>query len=116
DDPGLNGAIDAALAPLLSRKLSERDFGAVLVKLEGARLHDLLRQWLQHETRRSDAFEVILREQKLQTELAGLPLSPVIDRIDRVDSAKGPRWLVLDYKTGREANPRGWNEDTLRAP
>lgn len=106
----------SALRRPLAHHLPERDFGRVMTRLESDRLHDLLCQWLRHESRRTDPFEVIACEAPLTTALAGLPLSLRIDRLDRVDTAFGPRYLVLDYKTGREADPKGWREDRLRDP
>ncbi len=116
DAEALAAQVWAALRRPLARHLPERDFGRVLIQLESARLHDLLCQWLHHESRRVDPFEVIACEEPLTTDLAGLPLSLRIDRLDRVDTAFGPRYLVLDYKTGREADPKGWREDRLRDP
>jgi len=116
DTESLSARVWSALRAPLARHLPERDFGPVMVQLESARLHDLLRQWLRHESRRSDPFEVIACEEPLTTTLTGLPLSLRIDRLDRVDTAFGPRYLVLDYKTGREADPKGWREDRLRDP
>lgn len=104
------------MTPLVHRHLPVRDFGATLVRLEHDRLRDLLRQWLRHEARRVDPFTVLSRETPLQTTLAGLPLSLKLDRLDRVDTAEGPRYLVIDYKTGSEADPKGWEEDRLRDP
>lgn len=116
DSETLGARVWDGLRRPLARHLPERDFGRVMTQLESARLHDLLCQWLRHESRRSDPFEVIACEEPLTTTLAGLPLSLRIDRLDRVDTAYGPRYLVLDYKTGREADPKGWREDRLRDP
>ncbi len=47
----------------------------------------------------------------------GLALRLVIDRVDRVATRLGDeRYLILDYKTGREAETRGWNTDRLHEP
>jgi probable DNA repair protein len=116
DAASLDRVIADALRPLLAQRLPEPAFGRGLVRLEAARLHDVLRQWFDHERRRADAFAVIAREQELDAALAGLPLKLRIDRIDRVQTASGPRLLILDYKTGREADPRGWRADALREP
>lgn len=116
DDAGLDQRLSSALQIPLARYLPERDFGRVLARLEAQRLLDLLRQWLHHEVRRVDGFTVVAREAPLTATLACLPLSLRVDRVDRVDTALGPRWLVLDYKTGRDADPRGWDEDRLHDP
>jgi ATP-dependent nuclease, subunit B len=108
--------IDRVLDPLLRRALPEAETGRVLYELEHGRLHDLLRQWLAHEARRIDDFRVIAREQSLETALAGLPLRLRIDRIDCVQTPAGPRLLLIDYKTGANADPRGWAVDRLREP
>ncbi|TAM11217.1 MAG: hypothetical protein EPN72_03835 [Nevskiaceae bacterium] len=112
----LDAKIAAALAPQAEHVLRKYAFSLALRTLETARITDLLKQWLRHERRRADAFEVIRRELRLETRFGGLPMVLRIDRIDRVDTADGPRTLLLDYKTGREAKPGGWQEDSLKAP
>jgi exodeoxyribonuclease-5 len=39
-----------------------------------------------------------------------------VDRIDRVQTPEGERWLVIDYKTGADADPRGWKAERLTEP
>lgn len=106
----------AALAPHLARALPEAAYGPALVRLETARLNDLLHQWLQHELRRVHPFTVIAREQALETRLGALPVSLRLDRADRVDTPDGPRILLIDYKTGSDAPVRGWDADRLSEP
>ncbi len=116
DEAALLLRITAALAEPFERYVQPGDFGAGLVRLERARLTDLLRQWLQHEQRRVEPFAVILREAPMEMSVGGLPLSMRIDRVDQVQTRTGPRWLVLDYKTGRKVETRGWKEDALKEP
>lgn len=116
DEDSLTEAVDRALAGPLARRLPAREVGRALVALELGRMRDLLRQWLHHERRRVDPFRVLAREADLHAELAGLPLRLRIDRADVVHTPAGDRYLLLDYKTGREADPRGWNADRLRDP
>lgn len=105
-----------ALAPHLAAQLPSAAFGPALVALEGARLLDLLCQWLQHERRRVHPFHVLAREQALTTQLGALPVSLRLDRADRVDTPEGPRILLLDYKTGSQAKTGGWQADRLQEP
>lgn len=116
DDNRMQALVDTALRQPLARFLPRHELGRVLFELERGRARDLLRQWLQHEARRVDDFEVLAREAPLETTLARLPLRLRIDRLDRVLTPLGERYLVLDYKTGREADPRGWEGDRLRDP
>lgn len=105
-------AVDAALPALLP----PRRFGAAWVALERQRAIDLLCAWFHHEQRRQAPFTVIARELPLEGQLDGLPVRLRLDRADRVDTAQGPQVLLLDYKTGRDAQPRGWDADRLEAP
>ncbi len=105
-------AVDAVL-PL---RLPERRFGSIWVALERQRAIDLVAAWLRHERRRDDDFTVIAHELTLEGQVAGLPVKLRLDRADRVRTPFGEQVLLLDYKTGREANPRGWDEDRLAAP
>lgn len=116
DEAALSARIAAALEPPLARNMPIADYGRVQVELERARLLDVLGQWLQHERRRVEPFTVEHLEAEIRTTVAGLDLRLRIDRIDRVHSERGERWLVLDYKTGREAHPRGWKAETLQEP
>ncbi len=116
DGDTMRSEIRRVLAPLLAQHLPAGDYGAALVRLEAARLADLLRQWLDHERRRVDAFTVIAQERKLEGSIAGLPLRLRLDRADSVATPLGPRLLIIDYKTGRDADPRGWDADRLREP
>lgn len=115
-ESALDAEITQAMQPTAERVLSRYAFSHALQELETRRIFDLLRQWLRHERRRAEPFEVVEREIKLEAEFGGLALSLRIDRIDRVDTADGPRLLLLDYKTGREARPAGWKADSLKAP
>lgn len=109
-------AIAAALDPALDEYMPPADYGRVPVALERARQADVLGQWMRHERRRLDPFSVEHIEAAVDLKLAGLPLKLRIDRIDRVRHPDGDRWLVLDYKTGRNADPRGWSADRLAEP
>lgn len=112
----LRARLEPLLEPLLAQHLPEREVGAAIVRLERERVLDLCCQWLQHEAERVDDFIVVHREVDVEPVVAGLQLRLRLDRIDRVQAPEGERWLVIDYKTGAEANPRGWNVDSLREP
>lgn len=67
-----------------------------LVALEQQRLEDLLIAWLAIEAERPP-FKVLAQEETVVSELAGIPLTMRIDRIDQL--ANGAK-VVIDYKTG----------------
>ncbi len=100
----------------LGRSMPAADYGRVQVELERARVLDILQQWMRHERRRVEAFTIEHLEAEVTPTVGGLPLRLRIDRIDRVQTDAGPRWLVIDYKTGREADPKGWNAEKLQQP
>lgn len=112
----LGARIGDRLDLALSREMPESDYGRVAVALEHARLLDVLGQWLQHERKRVSPFVVEHLEAALNVNIGGLPLHLRIDRVDRVQTESGPCWLVLDYKTGRNADPKGWSAETLAEP
>lgn len=115
-DPDLRARLAERLDAYLPRFMPTADFGKIAVRLERERQLEVLAQWLAHERRRVEGFVVAMREEKIAVDVGGLRLSLRIDRIDRVETSDGPRWLVIDYKTGREARPNGWNAERLSEP
>lgn len=116
-DASLDTRIAAALAPALAREMPVADYGRSAVELERARLADVLAQWLRHEATRVDPFTVAVMEGETTARIGALLLRLRIDRVDCVRHPDGsPRWLVLDYKTGTRADPRGWSADKLAEP
>jgi probable DNA repair protein len=116
DDAALSVRIYSSLDANLSSLLPATEFGPVTRRLERERAHDVVLQWLGHERRRLDDFRVEQRELAAQPEVAGLRLNLRLDRVDRVQTPYGERWLVIDYKTGREAQPRGWDAERPTEP
>ncbi|MGQ0696766.1 MAG: PD-(D/E)XK nuclease family protein [Panacagrimonas sp.] len=116
DEPQLRALVETAVDRQLPRHLTPADYGAAIVRLERGRSLDLVRQWLAHERRRIDPFTVILREAEARPVIAELPLRLRLDRVDKVETPEGERWLVLDYKTGREAKAEGWRVDKFSEP
>ncbi|WP_029890977.1 PD-(D/E)XK nuclease family protein [Polycyclovorans algicola] len=111
-EAAIGEAVDAAIAS----GLHARHFGAAWVALERRRLISQLAEWLGHERRRSEPFTVIACEKSLRTEWDTLPIHLRLDRADSVTTADGPQVLLIDYKTGADANPSGWKGDHLKAP
>lgn len=108
--------VEAVLEPLMQRMLPVAEYGRDLIRLEAGRMRDLLLQWLGHEQRRIEAFRIVQHESELRGSLAGLPLELRVDRLDEVETELGKRYLVIDYKTGRQVNPGGWKADSLKEP
>lgn len=104
--------VDQALDPVMDSSRHP----AVLRAAEAARLADIVTAWLAHERRRDDPFTVLARERAVAFDFAGLALRLQLDRVDRVDTADGPRHLVLDYKTGKAVNTGGWFADRITQP
>ncbi|MGH8454310.1 MAG: PD-(D/E)XK nuclease family protein, partial [Nevskiales bacterium] len=116
-DIALGEQLDGPLDQALLRHLPAERFGPALRAMERARIRDVILQWLAHERRRAEPFEVIECEQRVEMNFEGLALRLVIDRVDRIATRLGDeRYLILDYKTGREAETRGWNADRLQEP
>ena len=72
-------------------------FHQLVHEAERNRLTDVLLEWLQLEKMRKVPFRVEHIEEKRTVELAGLPLSLRVDRIDRLPNGSV---LLLDYKSG----------------
>jgi len=77
------------------------------VELEVQRLCDLLLDWLDLEKQRALPFQVLHLEQSSTTQIGGLSLRLQADRVDRLDDG---RLVIIDYKTGENADARGWRE------
>ena len=92
-------AVDAAIAS----GLQARHFGAAWIALERRRLISQLTEWLGHERRRTEPFEVIACEVPLRAQWDALPIHLRLDRADTVTTADGPQVLLIDYKTDRPA-------------
>lgn len=116
DAPRLRADIAVLLREALDAHMPVVDYGRAQVELEYHRLADVLAQWMEHERERIDPFTVAIMEAPTQAHIGGLDFRLRVDRVDRVDFAGEPRWLVLDYKTGAKADPKGWNVDKLSEP
>lgn len=100
----------------LPRVLPAHEYGSATVRLERQRALDVITGWLGHERRRVDPFVVHATEASAAPTVAGLQLRLRLDRVDRVDTPYGERWLVIDYKTGRGAETKGWRSERLSEP
>jgi probable DNA repair protein len=112
----IGARLDVPLDRCFDEALPAERFGPMLRRIERARLRDIILQWLEHEKRRPEAFEVLHCEQKLELEFEGLALLLYVDRVDRVTTRLGARHLVIDYKTGRPQDVGGWKADRLKDP
>jgi probable DNA repair protein len=88
-------AIDKSVIKHFSTETRKRHYQLLI--LEKERLKTLLDRWFDVEKNRFP-FSVFSLEQKLQYELATLPFSLRIDRIDQTDDGQ---WVIIDYKTGQ---------------
>jgi len=82
-------------------------------QLEAARLSRLLDLWLEVETRRGQAFEVIACEQEAEVEIEEIRVKMIVDRIDRLDDG---RQIIIDYKTGAAIDIKNWAESRITEP
>lgn len=118
DDGGVTEVARAAAVAAVDadRRRLEARFGARIIALETERIAGLVAEWLALERARVDEFEVIAREAPLQGAIDRLPLKLRIDRIDRVQTPEGPRFLIIDYKTGGGLRPGVWRPETMSEP
>lgn len=91
-------------------------FGAVFAAVERRRVEALIDEWLDHERRRVDPFEVVHIEVSSEAEVAGLRARVRMDRVDRVRVGDEDRYLMIDYKAGSRVSTSGWDAETLKEP
>ena len=87
-----------------------RSFDEHYLKLEQARIFELLCQWMDLEKQRPN-FAVIDTEKMIPITLAGITFSVAVDRIDLVAGES----VILDYKTGK-ANAANLFKSPIKAP
>lgn len=88
--------IDLIFSSFSQRFISLPSF---VLALEKKRLKILIIKWLEYEAMRSQAFEVIAVEKKVEFKLLDVPLSLRVDRIDQLNDG---HTVVIDYKTARQ--------------
>lgn len=104
--------LEARLRDSIDRATSDGVLhGDELLRIEKRRLHSLLREWVQFEKNRDEAFVVEATEQRGRVDAFGIPLTMQVDRIDRI----GVHRVVIDYKTGTVA-ANALNADNLLEP
>lgn len=91
-------------------------FGSRLLAVERIRVISLLQEWLQIEAARLESFEVVAVEREAEASVGGIPLKVKVDRIDRVATDRGPKYLLGDYKSKTKVDPREWNTGSLTEP
>lgn len=99
-------AIDHAFEENRGGQGSGSDWDNAYVHLQKQRLAHLLEQWLDAELRRSP-FTVLRTELAEHLIVGPLDLKVRVDRIDQIDGLEGSV-LLVDYKTGFSASPKGW--------
>ncbi len=72
-----------------------------------------LMEWFSIERNRNQPFEILSVEQQSRLDLAGLPLSFKIDRIDQLDDGS---LVLIDYKTGSRNSVNAWTSERPQAP
>jgi len=103
----IDEALDMAFFYLTSKR---KNVGERLIKLERQRIKTVISQWLKIEKNRIP-FKVIECEKRVSTNIAGLPVTIVKDRVDEVN---GGRFLI-DYKTGN-TSISSWAGERLEQP
>jgi len=105
-------ALHTALKQHIQSSFSElaNSFDAHYLKLEQARIFELLCKWMALEKQRPN-FSVVGTEQETNIVLAGIEFRVVVDRIDLVEGQK----VILDYKTGK-ANAGNLLKSPVKAP
>ncbi len=91
-------------------------YGRQLQAAESDRVLRCCFSWLTHEKRRRDDFEVMYCEASLDDRIEPLEFRLRIDRIDRCQTEHGPRYLVIDYKTGSNLEERFWKTHQFYEP
>jgi probable DNA repair protein len=80
---------------------AKSSFQRLLRYTERERLESAILEWLQLEKTRKVPFSVEFVEEKIALELAGLPLTLRVDRVDRLPDGK---LVLIDYKTSADVS------------
>jgi len=112
-DALLNKGLDIGISKLLKKR---ENIGPRLIELEKTRVKRVITEWLEIEKDRAP-FKVIATELPVQTEICGLPIKIIIDRVDEIsksDDIESQR-LHIDYKVGEQQLSKLGGE-TIRSP
>lgn len=117
-DPDLQEEINICVDSTLSESgiLSEWRYGVHLVQLETTRIKKMIFEWLLFEKERNDPFEVMYVELPVKSVINGLPIDMRLDRIDKVSTSDGDKYLIIDYKTGDSISASNWDIENLTEP
>jgi probable DNA repair protein len=92
-------------------------YGVRLIKLEQARLVELVMDWLAFEASRVHEFEVLAVEEKHAVNVYGVPLSITLDRRERVTVSETSKFInLIDYKSSASLAMSSLNADKLTEP
>ena len=94
------------------------DYGELVIAIERDRLTRLVVEWLTMEAQRPDPFRTVALEAEATAALPGTGFrsTVVLDRIDEVQTADGPRYLLVDYKTSTHLRMASWHPENLTEP
>lgn len=116
DESALTEDLYPRIQALAERHAPLAQFGPYLQQAECDRILRCCRDWLLHEQRRKDPFEVLHCELGLEERLRAFDFQLRIDRIDRCDTPRGPRYLLIDYKTSRSLDEKYWQVQQFYEP
>jgi probable DNA repair protein len=108
-------AIAAAVAQALTEFTAAADEALPprLLELEYERLVSLLGVWLSVEAGRSLPFSVIAGEREVETDIEGIAVKLVVDRVDQLEDG---RCVIIDYKTGSVVSHASWAAARITEP
>lgn len=119
DEPTLRDKVKAKVAEAsdnLLNKLIWR-YGVRLIKLEQARLVELMMDWLAFEATRKYEFEVLAVEEKHSVDVYGVPLNITLDRRERIFVSEDTSFInLMDYKSSATLTMNSLNADKLSEP
>lgn len=116
NDADLGEDLRRRIAATAEAHLPARRYGQELQTLESDRILRVCRDWLEHERQRLDDFTVIHCETQVEHQLDLLSMRLRIDRIDRCMTPAGPRYLIIDYKTGSSVQEKHWDVQQFYEP
>lgn len=105
--------LDAIYVDVINTAIKEYDIAPELRDIQSRFVHKLMTSWVRKCERPRQPFTVVQLEEKMEIDIAGIAITVIIDRVDKLDSGQH---VVIDYKTGRNNSIKTWADTRIENP